>query len=936
MAVKYFSDFSDEAGGEWHIVIHDQNYSGSSPVEFNVAADGFKLAYEATDTNRSQAVIPSTLEFTYLIQNTNDDALLSDIAGSAEGRFQVEVYYGGSSYSAGHLYWRGVMLADIAEIVDEGHPQEFTLLAIDDLAGLRDDDFNTGNSGYANVSTIVSNCLNRMRCWDITSETNRATAVSWYEAKDHADTFRDVWTHAQLNYAQFEDTDTFPATYMKTHEVLEGILSGFGSRIYWRPSIDSSVASGFVIDNINAQQYDQDLLTGYSINNSGTTAATTLTRQEINLNSTGVHRLRGFKKGYLNPLQKATRQFSFGSSPFIVDHEYSGNVDSDNFHDGSFAAELHPAPSVEYGSGDRVSLRFRAVFTNTAGSISDSAFNTTTERAGRFQIRAVFRVGQYYAERNLNIQGTTNTWVPPQGHYCPVVSFTEDEASWETTSVSSAIDWYTPPIVWTEAATHTFNMGIDMPPLPADLSSETCTITFNITPVDSDGLEATHVTSIGDLYNDNAPQILKVTMYPTDIFESAGETVTFKAENGNSDAREILNLPKVFFSDKLGTKGGGLFLYSGSTRSQPSDWQSATNSAANINLHNLVTREWVQGQSRNIKKIGGEVRDSRTSSTNGITLLDTITHSSESYSIHGLEFEAKRGIYRLDCLLLENAGTVTNPTEEFSGEFDNSINTPTRPPVTPVTDVIVGDIQQKTDFITITQAVDLDSIESDVSSNSTSITNITNVLKSTTGGGGQGVYVDSGKSTSSSYMGLSSTSAVMQAGENTAVDLSESSPGTIDLKVQAGTGGSTTQVTAVSIAGSSSSQAATTTFNQPAAFSSTVSGIGLDSLDDVDTSGKSTGQVLQWGGSSWGAATVSGGGGSSDVVDDTSPQLGGNLDLNSNDITGTGNVNITGGLLQVVVAIWEVSFWVQPVCLASERFREPTLLVRVMGPSLAP
>jgi hypothetical protein len=31
-----------------------------------------------------------------------------------------------------------------------------------------------------------------------------------------------------------------------------------------------------------------------------------------------------------------------------------------------------------------------------------------------------------------------------------------------------------------------------------------------------------------------------------------------------------------------------------------------------------------------------------------------------------------------------------------------------------------------------------------------------------------------------------------------------------------------------------------------------------------------------------------------DVVEDTTPQLGGNLDLNSNDITGTGNINITG------------------------------------------
>ena len=34
----------------------------------------------------------------------------------------------------------------------------------------------------------------------------------------------------------------------------------------------------------------------------------------------------------------------------------------------------------------------------------------------------------------------------------------------------------------------------------------------------------------------------------------------------------------------------------------------------------------------------------------------------------------------------------------------------------------------------------------------------------------------------------------------------------------------------------------------------------------------------------------------SDLVFDTTPQLGGNLDLNSNDITGTGNVSITGGI----------------------------------------
>jgi hypothetical protein len=34
-----------------------------------------------------------------------------------------------------------------------------------------------------------------------------------------------------------------------------------------------------------------------------------------------------------------------------------------------------------------------------------------------------------------------------------------------------------------------------------------------------------------------------------------------------------------------------------------------------------------------------------------------------------------------------------------------------------------------------------------------------------------------------------------------------------------------------------------------------------------------------------------------DLIGDASPQLGGNLDLNSNDITGTGNLNITGNVV---------------------------------------
>ena len=59
-----------------------------------------------------------------------------------------------------------------------------------------------------------------------------------------------------------------------------------------------------------------------------------------------------------------------------------------------------------------------------------------------------------------------------------------------------------------------------------------------------------------------------------------------------------------------------------------------------------------------------------------------------------------------------------------------------------------------------------------------------------------------------------------------------------------------------------------------------------------------SGQVLTSNGSgsapTWQTVSGGGGGGISNVVEDTTPQLGGNLDLNNKDITGTGNLNVSG------------------------------------------
>lgn len=139
-----------------------------------------------------------------------------------------------------------------------------------------------------------------------------------------------------------------------------------------------------------------------------------------------------------------------------------------------------------------------------------------------------------------------------------------------------------------------------------------------------------------------------------------------------------------------------------------------------------------------------------------------------------------------------------------------------------------------------------------IAGNTASLNDIYAVFKETTTGDGAGVYVNTA-STTESHVSVTSTSGKLQAGENTKIELTETSPGSLSLIVQAGATGSEAPLTALSISGSSTTNKATMSLGggdvripSPTQFSSTVnytaasqvtfagttSGISHDDLDD--------------------------------------------------------------------------------------------------------
>ena len=180
-------------------------------------------------------------------------------------------------------------------------------------------------------------------------------------------------------------------------------------------------------------------------------------------------------------------------------------------------------------------------------------------------------------------------------------------------------------------------------------------------------------------------------------------------------------------------------------------------------------------------------------------------------------------------------------------------------------------------------------------------------------------YVDTQDATKLSLSGGTMTGAIDMGANKvtTTYTPTDASDLTTKTYVDSILSSATDAATSAAAAATSATNAATSETN--AATSAANAAASYDDFDDrylgskssaptVDNDGdalltgalywnSSSDQLFVWDGTSWDQAAFTLGDALTELSDDVTPQLGGDLDLNSQDITGTGNVDITGNVV---------------------------------------
>ena len=335
MATRYTSKFTNDLGDTFGVEIMDADYTGSSPFEFTLGADGFTLDYESEPQNRFQPVIGSTVQFSIVAQNTNDEYIIEQLAASEEGRFTVKITRDPDGTPS--LFWSGVLTAS------------------DDLGNLTNVDYNDDGTAYTGKDYIYRHLLKaikKVRHIDNYGTTGALLrwANNFYEssATPSADHLADV---ALLHSAWYNLDAGEIDSYASAFEVIENIARAFNARMFQHEGAFYFIPAQLYADFTTAS----NSLTIESCRFDGTklTQATVATKYT---SETDGHRKAGNALTYMRPLQRVQKTWdTAGAIQAIELLQYLNPVSTGVvFPQQGFTATSDE--SLSYASGQQIAI----------------------------------------------------------------------------------------------------------------------------------------------------------------------------------------------------------------------------------------------------------------------------------------------------------------------------------------------------------------------------------------------------------------------------------------------------------------------------------------------------------------------------------------------------------------------------------------------------
>ena len=881
MATRYTSQFRNIDSELWTINIVDEDYSGSSPFEFTLGGYGFELTYHANVNDPFEAIIPSSVRFEFLIQNSNDEWLLSQIPTSEEGRFTVTIYD-----DANELFWTGTILCDQVTTQDEAYPQRCEITASDDLGVLKSIPFTTnsgvGYGGREQIAWHLWQALSKTRHWGNLDW--NADMIRWannFAAADTISSSIDQLSNVAVHNAvwwNFEDGEV--TSFASCYEVIESLAIAFNARCFQHKGkmyfIPVGCYADFTTSSSSLQLYGRD---GYGNNSSSATAT------DVGLHAgTDVFRLRGNTLSFLPPFRRAEKTWQArGDVRLLRIRQYLNPNAAFDWQQG-FSAVTDGG--LVYPEDTEIQLAYQ-IWYNWEN-------DTSQANNGVPFLRFVIQCGSLYCTNSVAASGATfniaaASWGASSGYYyAPMGQF-----------------WYTTPDLGNPPASNLTWVGnLTLPALPSE--QETLTITPAVV-----GYETDISTSLTNFSSASAFAFLRLDVFKEQEEIGNASEILYAAQHAYTNGAQTYSQTTRIGSSGYEGTDGQLVTDTGGAEDALPNWKSIIDS-------NFVTGNILALGCQEIVALIRKALEVRQGDLKGefVSPLNWIEVNGDGFLVIESTFEAQTKRSTFSAFKIQkDLSDITVPTgvADFGTQFDDSVS----PSGSDTVDFIMDTVTDHEDVVkhlTVTQAVNLDTLETQTNTNTTSISGIQGILaiiKATFQPKSDGTntvtkIVYDQNQTDGLEMSLTSTTAAFTSSSgNTVLSVTESSPGVFEVMVQddAATPASVRAIYATASAGvpyvgiGTNSPAYMLDVNGRLNVSNAIlvngNALNLNTLDSVNVTGATSGQVLEFNGTNWVAATPSTGG-ISDVVDDTTPQLGGDLDVNGFDIvtTSAGNIEI--------------------------------------------